>query len=227
MPCDVVDHQCTSRASVIAPGHRPAGGAKRRRWSPGLERWTTRLIRAPCAQPMRAKGRIRPRRMGREAEAQAVARRAAWQCVLSQQRAQSRCLWRGRALSRYRRGRDEPSPGADVAGASRVVCRCGRAEGCMTSGPHRNRSCPAVSHMSNLILLPPTSTTRVPNSTPIVCGESERTAKGPTNTMMNAKRYDGWAERRVHFFSVNWCSRHDLPTPMSPVPRDTARPPRL
>jgi len=48
---------------------------------------------------------------------------------------------------------------------------------------------------------------RVPNSTPIVCGES-----GATNTISDERQ-----KRGVHFPSVNWCNMHDFPTPISPL----------
>lgn len=42
----------------------------------------------------------------------------------------------------------------------------------------RNRSCPAVSQICSFIFFPETSIIRVPNSTPIVCGQSAVTENG-------------------------------------------------
>jgi hypothetical protein len=54
---------------------------------------------------------------------------------------------------------------------------------------------------------------RVPNSTPMVCGQSAMTAK----TEDHQHQMSQIADVHSHFFSVNWWSRQDLPTPMSPM----------
>ena len=73
----------------------------------------------------------------------------------------------------------------------------------------------------SLIFFPFKSTIRVPNSTPIVCGESEMTkVEKSTKTKLVKKRNENnvFQTTNVHLFSVNWCNRQDLPTPISPAP---------
>jgi hypothetical protein len=53
---------------------------------------------------------------------------------------------------------------------------------------YRNLSWPAVSQICNLIFLPITSTMRVPNSTPIVCGESGMTGREHTEMQRGERK---------------------------------------
>ena len=62
-------------------------------------------------------------------------------------------------------------------------------------------------HICSLTVLPITSMIFVPNSTPIVCGESA-TTKG--------NEAIGGLLELVHLASTNWCNRQLFPTPMSP-----------
>lgn len=78
----------------------------------------------------------------------------------------------------------------------------------------RKRSCPAVSQIWSLIFLPDTSMILVPNSTPIVCGQSAVTENQKQRLTFQPW---WWVWNTLHFCSVNWCSKQDLPTPMSPT----------
>lgn len=78
-----------------------------------------------------------------------------------------------------------------------------------------NLSCPAVSHICSLIFWPDTSTILVPNSTPMVWGQSAM-----TNEQCTVRVIVEVPLRNLHFFSVNWCSKQDLPTPISPAQRN-------
>lgn len=49
-------------------------------------------------------------------------------------------------------------------------------------------TCPAVSHICNFIFCPETSIMRVPNSTPMVWGQSAMTKTNKTNTNINKSR---------------------------------------
>ena len=71
--------------------------------------------------------------------------------------------------------------------------------------------------------MPFKSTMRVPNSTPIVCGESEMTKAEKvrkTKEYRDSQETLAFRPNYVHLFSVNWCNRQDLPTPISPNGKD-------
>lgn len=65
-----------------------------------------------------------------------------------------------------------------------------------TAGRYRNRSWPAVSQICSLTVLPPTLTTREPNSTPMVWLESCLTAKRSERSIhIIDKRESGWGHQ--------------------------------
>lgn len=71
---------------------------------------------------------------------------------------------------------------------------------------HRNLSCPAVSHICSLIFCPDTSIIRVPNSTPIVWGQSAITVQLSIALVIQNMTHNV-TTNISHYYAV-WDTRH-------------------
>lgn len=61
------------------------------------------------------------------------------------------------------------------------------------------------------------STTITKKMFPVFCEIEERGSSESAGRRVGGGSSSRRRSRNSHFFSVNWCSRHDFPTPMSPA----------
>jgi len=84
--------------------------------------------------------------------------------------------------------------------------------GCNTAWQHENTtnlnlSCPAVSQICSLTTLPPTLTSLLPNSTPIVCVEFCLTVHKHSNTTQLCNSVSKWQFTRISTAAIIWQAR--------------------